>query len=127
MDIELRHKLFLILSKHPEITQRNLSQQLGVSLGKTNYCLRALMQKGWVKAQNFKTNKNKKAYTYYLTKAGLEEKARLAIQFLRKKQEEYEVLKEAIEELEKELAERTNYSLGHGEAETNYGVHVSLQ
>jgi EPS-associated MarR family transcriptional regulator len=74
-----------------------------VSLGKTNFCLQALMEKGWIKVQNFKNNKNKLAYTYLLTPSGIEEKAKLTVQYLRIKMQEYELLRREIHELSKEV------------------------
>ncbi len=102
---ELRHEIFRILKDCPDISQRDLAARLGVSLGKANYCLRALIQKGWIKARNFKNSKNKLAYAYYLTSAGIEEKARLTFRFLKRKVREYEDLVEVIEDLKKEAEE----------------------
>jgi EPS-associated MarR family transcriptional regulator len=103
MEHELRHKIFSILQADPEINQRELARRLGISLGKTNYCLQALIEKGWVKARNFKNNRNKLAYSYLLTPSGLEEKARLTVRFLRHKMSEYQELKEVIAELQAEV------------------------
>lgn len=103
MDNELRHKIFSILQNEPEINQRELSVRLGISLGKTNYCLQALIEKGWVKARNFKNNRNKLAYSYLLTPSGVEEKARLTVRFLRRKIDEYQELKKVIEDLQAEV------------------------
>ena len=74
---EIQLKVLRSLEENPEITQRELAAELGVSLGKTNYCLKALIEKGWVKANNFKNSNNKAAYAYLLTPRGLEEKARI--------------------------------------------------
>ena len=95
----LRH-----IEANPEITQRELAQELGVSVGKVNYCLKALIQKGWVKASNFKNSRNKSAYVYLLTPAGIERKARITVAYLRRKVEEYETLKQEIEERRQEVA-----------------------
>lgn len=103
MDHELRHQLFAILASEPEINQRELSSRLGISLGKTNYCLQALIEKGWVKARNFRNNRKKLAYSYLLTPSGVEEKARLTVRFLRRKMDEYQELKKVIEELQAEV------------------------
>ncbi len=103
MDHGLRHQLFSILASEPEINQRELSSRLGISLGKTNYCLQALIEKGWVKARNFRNSRNKMAYSYLLTPSGVEEKARLTVRFLRSKLDEYEELKKLIHELQAEL------------------------
>jgi len=100
---EIRHKIFKAIDENPEINQRMLSAQLGVSLGKTNYCLHALMEKGWVKIQNFKNSHNKLAYAYILTPSGIEEKTKLTVRYLRTKMKEYEILKQEIEELSKEV------------------------
>lgn len=101
---ELQHKLFKTIAAHPQINQRELSKSLGISLGKANYCLKALMEKGWVKAQNFKNNKNKLSYAYLLTPSGIEQKATVTIRYLKRKMEEYDQLKQAVEELKKEVA-----------------------
>ncbi|MBK7056511.1 MAG: MarR family EPS-associated transcriptional regulator [Leptospiraceae bacterium] len=100
---DIRHKIFKALEENPEVSQRELASLLGVSLGKTNFCLQALMEKGWIKVQNFKNNKNKLAYTYLLTPSGIEEKAKLTVQYLRIKMQEYEVLRREIHELSKEV------------------------
>ena len=100
---EIRHKIFKAIEENPEINQRMLSSQLGVSLGKTNYCLHALMEKGWVKIQNFKNSQNKLAYVYILTPSGIEEKTKLTVRYLKSKMKEYEILKQEIEELSKQV------------------------
>ncbi|MFO1481016.1 MAG: MarR family EPS-associated transcriptional regulator [Turneriella sp.] len=104
MTDELQHKLFKTIAEHPQINQRELSQHLGISLGKANYCLKGLIAKGWVKAQNFKNNKNKLSYAYLLTPSGIEQKATVTIRYLKRKMEEYDQLKQAVEELKKEVA-----------------------
>jgi EPS-associated MarR family transcriptional regulator len=104
MTDELQHKIFKIIAENPQINQRELSRKLGISLGKVNYCLKALMEKGWVKAQNFKNNKNKLSYAYLLTPSGIEQKAAVTLRYLKRKMEEYDQLKQAVEELKKEVA-----------------------
>lgn len=99
---ETPYRLLKYLQDHPETTQRELAEALGVSLGKLNYCLKALIQKGSVKAGNFSRSPSKLAYAYLLTPEGIEEKARLAIHFLRVKIQEYERLKREIEALQQE-------------------------
>ena len=89
----------------PEMTQRELSSRLGISLGKVNFLVNALIHKGLIKAHNFKNSHNKKAYLYYLTPAGIEEKARITYRFLKRKIKEYEQLEEQIRLLEKEVGE----------------------
>lgn len=91
------------LEAHPQVSQRELADHLGVSLGKTNYCLRALVEKGLVKARNFRNNSNKRAYLYLLTPQGMEAKARITASFLQRKMDEYEVLKQEIAQLRDEL------------------------
>ena len=84
---------------NPEYTQRELSKEMGVSLGKVNYCINKLVEKGWVKLTNFSRNPNKVGYIYLLTPKGIEEKTRLTFAFLKMKIEEYEMLKEEINSL----------------------------
>lgn len=103
MTDELQHKLFKMIAEHPHINQRELSHQLGISLGKANYCMKALIGKGWVKAQNFKNNKNKLSYAYLLTPSGIEQKASVTVRYLKRKMEEYDALKSAVEELKREV------------------------
>jgi len=86
----------------PEMTQRELSSRLGISLGKVNFLINALIQKGLVKAHNFKNSNNKKAYLYYLTPRGFEEKAKITYRFLRRKIQEFEQLESEIKLLKKE-------------------------
>ena len=94
-----------LLETNPEMTQRELAEALGVSLGAANYCLRALVKKGWVKLENFQNNPNKLRYLYLLTPLGLTAKTRLTARFLQRKLAEYEVLKAEIEELRCEVAQ----------------------
>lgn len=107
---DIRHKIFKAIEENPEINQRTLAVQLGVSLGKANFCLQALMDKGWVKAQNFRNSKNKVAYAYLLTPSGIREKAKLTVRYLQIKMQEYELLKQEIEELTKEVELNMNSS-----------------
>ena len=92
-----------LIEKEPLLTQRELARRLGVSLGGINYCIRALIDKGWVKADNFRKNDNKLSYAYLLTPAGVKKKSTLTAQFLRRKLREYENLKIEIELLRTEL------------------------
>lgn len=93
-----------LLESQPEITQRELAVQLGVSLGRANYCLQALVGRGWVKIENFSKSDSKMRYAYWLTPAGAAAKTRLTIRFLKQKIREYEELREEISELEEELS-----------------------
>jgi EPS-associated MarR family transcriptional regulator len=100
---ELRYRLLNHLAEHPNASQREVAAELGISLGKVNYCLNALIQKGWLKVQNFKKSENKTGYLYVLTPKGIEEKVNVTYQFLRRKMAEYDVLKEEIERLTVEV------------------------
>ena len=86
------------------MSQREVAQAMGVSLGKANYCLNALMDKGLVKLENFRNNPDKRNYAYLLTPAGLEEKTRITMAFLRRKVVEYEALEREIEQLRGDLS-----------------------
>ena len=90
------------LEVNPQYTQRELSQEMGVSLGKVNYCIKKLIEKGSIKFSDFSNNPHKVGYAYLLTQKGLEEKARLTVTFLKIKMEEYEVLKQEISILKKD-------------------------
>ena len=86
------------VSKNPETTQRELASDLGFSLGKLNYCLKALKKKGLVKITNFKKNPNKLNYIYILTPKGISEKTKLTINFMKRKMKEYDELKKELDE-----------------------------
>ena len=85
------------IQKKPESTQRELAEELGFSLGKLNYCLKALQSKGLIKIENFKKNPNKMNYFYVLTPAGLSEKTKLTINFMKRKMKEYDELKKELD------------------------------
>ena len=104
--IDTEYTVLKILKDNPAMTQRQLSKELGLSLGKTNYVLHALMDKGLMKLSNFKRSDNKVGYLYVLTPEGIEEKAILAQSFLQRKSIEYIRLKKEIEILENELLNR---------------------
>jgi|SRR5688500_3702086 EPS-associated MarR family transcriptional regulator len=99
---EMRYKLMRLLEANPGMSQRELARELGISLGKTNYCLQALVRKGLVKATNFKNSHNKAAYMYLLTPRGVESKATLTMKYLQIKMREYEALRVEIEEVRRE-------------------------
>lgn len=101
---EYRYKLLQFLQTSPRASQRELASALGISLGKANYCLNALMEKGLIKARNFTNSQNKRAYMYYLTPHGLREKARVTVRFLKQRMQEYETLRREIEILRREAA-----------------------
>jgi EPS-associated MarR family transcriptional regulator len=99
---ELRYKLMRLLEANPKVSQRDVAREFGISLGKVNYCLKALIRKGWVKASHFKNSQNKLAYKYLLTPRGIEEKASLTVRFLHSKLDEYAMLRAEIEQLRRE-------------------------
>ncbi|HZM48434.1 MAG TPA: MarR family EPS-associated transcriptional regulator [Burkholderiales bacterium] len=99
---EYRSKILRLLAEQPEISQRKLARELGVSLGRVNFCLQALMERGLVKANNFKNSNNKKAYMYFLTRKGIAEKTLATTRFLERKTAEYEALRREIEQLRRE-------------------------
>jgi EPS-associated MarR family transcriptional regulator len=101
-DGNVHYKLMRLLEANPQMSQRDAARELGVSLGKINYCLRALVKKGWVKAASFKNSNNKAAYMYLLTPRGVEEKASLTVQFLQAKMDEYEALRLEIQQMQRE-------------------------
>lgn len=100
---ETRYQLIRLIEENPNISQRELADRLGISLGKVNYCLRALINVGWVKAGNFVRSDNKMRYAYVLTPVGIHEKAKIAVRFLQKKQAQFESLKKEIARLKSEL------------------------
>jgi|ERR1051325_4633806 EPS-associated MarR family transcriptional regulator len=102
---EIRYRLLRYLEDHPDASQRDLARHLDVSVGKVNYCLRALIEKGLLKVRNFSNAKKKLAYAYTLTPKGLEEKVAVTRAFLRRKIEEYDAAQAEIERLSRELRE----------------------
>ena len=100
---DTEYTVLKILKDNPKITQRQLAKEMGLSLGKTNYVIHALIDKGWVKFSNFKRSDNKSGYMYLLTPKVIADKSVLAQNFLRRKSEEYNRLKEEIEILKNEL------------------------
>jgi len=100
---EAHYKLLRLIESRPDATQRELAQALGVSLGKVNYCVNALIEKGLVKARNFRNSQNKLAYAYLLTPRGIEQKTAVTVQFLRRKVSEYEALRREIAELKRDV------------------------
>ncbi len=99
---ETHLRVLRLLQANPRLSQRELAEELGVSLGKVNYCLKALLDRGFIKMQNFRNSNNKLAYTYFLTPAGIMKKTDLTSRFLKLKISEYESLKHEIEMLEQE-------------------------
>jgi len=103
--LEAQLQVLRALHVDPLLSQRELSNQLGISLGKANYCVQALLLKGWVKTTNFRNSQNKIAYSYLLTPKGIDQKVKLTIAFLMKKQEEFEMLSHEIKQLTEESLE----------------------
>lgn len=100
---ESQLQVLRLLQTNPRVNQRGLADALGISLGKTNYCLKALMSKGLIKVQNFRSSDNKLAYAYLLTPSGVAEKSKLTAEFLKRKLAEYEALQAEIEQLKTEV------------------------
>jgi EPS-associated MarR family transcriptional regulator len=113
---EYRYRILRLLENNPTASQREIARELGVSLGRINYCLQALIEKGLIKVNNFRQNESKRAYLYYLTPKGMKEKARVTVRFLQLKLDEYESLKRQVAELKREASAfvRTNRK-GNGE------------
>lgn len=100
---EIHYHILKAIESNPHMSQRELAEHLGVSLGKVNYCLKALIEKGLIKAGNFKSNPNKRAYAYLLTPKGISEKAIVTLRFLERKMDEYERIKQEIARLKAEV------------------------
>ncbi|MEO7055485.1 MAG: MarR family EPS-associated transcriptional regulator [Caldimonas sp.] len=98
--------LLRLIEAHPEYSQRQLARSLGVSLGKTHYLLKALLGKGWVKAQNFQRSERKLGYLYVLTPSGISERLNLTQSFLARKEREYVQLRSQISAIRKDLADQ---------------------
>ena len=103
MDISTRYRLLKLPHERPHLSQRDLAEIMGISLGKTNFCLQALIKVGLIKAQNFRNAKNKAAYLYNLTPSGIEEKTLVTRAFLQRKLAEYESIQQEIAELQTDL------------------------
>ena len=105
-DDNTRYGLLKTLEDNPSLSQRDLAKRLGISLGKVNFCLNALIEKGCLKVNNFRNSDNKLAYAYLLTPHGVEQKARMTVEFLQIKVQEYERLRTEIEELQREAEQK---------------------
>jgi EPS-associated MarR family transcriptional regulator len=99
---EYRYRILKLLENNPTASQRDIARELGVSLGRVNYCLQALVEKGLIKVNNFRQNESKRGYLYYLTPKGMQEKAKVTVRFLKIKIDEYENIKREVAELRKE-------------------------
>ncbi len=98
----MTYRLLKLIEQDPQIGQREIAKKMGVSLGKANYCLKALLDKGLIKVRNFYSKKTKRAYLYCLTPKGIEEKAHVTYRFLQRKIKEYEAIKTEIKNLKRE-------------------------
>ena len=103
---ELEYLALKILEQQPDLTQRQLSEALGVSLGKTNYLLKSLIDVGWVKLDNFQKSDNKWCYAYLITPAGIAEKAAITVRFLKRKKQEHDDLQLEIARLQREVKQQ---------------------
>jgi len=103
METEINYRLLKLLEANPNLTQRQMAEEMGLSLGKFNYCLKELVKKGIVKIERFTTSNNKAGYMYVLTPQGINEKARITVNFLKRKMNEFEKIKQEIEALKEEV------------------------
>jgi EPS-associated MarR family transcriptional regulator len=110
---EIQLKVLRRLQQTPEVSQRVLAKELGISLGSINFCFQALVEKGWVKMQNFSQSKNKLRYAYLLTPTGVAEKSKLTTEFMKRKVAEYEALQLEIEILKSEISIEKHLNVEH--------------
>jgi EPS-associated MarR family transcriptional regulator len=103
IDPDVHFRVLHLLEEEPELTQRELAQKLGISLGSVNFCLKALIEIGHIKLGNFSNNTDKSVYLYLLTPQGISEKAKLTAGFLKRKMAEYQALKKEIESVRSNL------------------------
>jgi EPS-associated MarR family transcriptional regulator len=101
---ETRYRILKLLEAEPHASQRRIADELGLSLGRVNFCIKALVEKGLIKVNNFRNSERKRAYLYLLTPRGIEEKAVVTGRFLKRKLDEYESIKRELEELKIEAA-----------------------
>ena len=106
---EFEYRVLKILEHQPDLTQRQLAKKLGVSLGKTHYLLKSLIDVGWIKLDNFQRSDNKMGYSYLLTPKGIVEKAGITTRFLVRKQREYTKLQEEIAQLQEEVRQQEEH------------------
>jgi len=99
---EYRYRILKLLKSNPGASQRDIARELGVSLGRVNFCLQALVEKGLIKANNFRNSTTKQTYLYLLTPKGIQEKAKVTVRFLKVKLDEYETLKREVAQLQRE-------------------------
>ncbi|MGQ7848588.1 MarR family EPS-associated transcriptional regulator [Granulosicoccus sp. 3-233] len=104
--LEAQFNVLRAIEANPSLSQREISRQLGMSLGKANYCVQALLREGLIKSHNYKNENNKIAYSYTVTQRGMEEKLRLAVAFLNEKQRAFDLLRSEIKQLQQETIEK---------------------
>jgi EPS-associated MarR family transcriptional regulator len=121
LDETTHYILLKTLEENPGLSQRDLAKKLGISLGKVNFCLKALVDKGSVKINNFRNSENKLAYAYLLTPNGIEQKTRMTVEFLQMKMREYERLKKEIETLQHE-AKQLGVRSSNGDNKANVKI-----
>ena len=107
---ELEYRVLKILERQPDLTQRQLAAELGVSLGKTHYLVKSLIDVGWVKLDNFQRSDNKWGYAYLLTPKGIVEKAAITARFLVRKKQEFDNLQLEIQQLQEEVRQQQDLS-----------------
>ena len=107
---ELEYRALKLLEQHPDLTQRQLAAELGVSLGKTHYLVKSLIDVGWVKLDNFQRSDNKWGYAYLLTRKGIVEKAAITARFLVRKKQEFNNLQLEIQQLQEEVRQQQDLS-----------------
>ena len=105
-NLELEYRALKILEQQPDLTQRQLAEELGISLGKTHYLVKSLIDVGWVKLDNFQRSDNKWGYAYLLTPMGIAEKAAITARFLIRKRREYKALYDEIAQLQEEVRQQ---------------------
>jgi EPS-associated MarR family transcriptional regulator len=111
-DAAFHYRLLKLIGERPEVSQRELAAELGLSLGKVNYCLKAFVARGLVKVSNFRRSDNKRAYAYLLTPNGIEERARMTIRFFRAMEAEYKTLKQEVALLEQQADQQQDSPTG---------------
>ena len=112
---EIRYGLLKLLADEPQLRQLDMAKEMGISVGKVNFCISELAKKGWIKVNRFKSAKNKVPYSYILTPRGIEEKGRITVRFLKRKIEEYAEIKRQIGALTEEVEESGLQSLAESE------------
>ena len=108
LDEETHYRLLSLIQDNPDISQRQLAEEMGVSVGKVNYCIKALVKIGHLKLENFKRSKRKLGYAYLLTPKAIAEKTKITIKFLELKKQQYDVIKQEIASLQKEISTTEN-------------------